>query len=123
MEDVTGIFIAFLASAGPLALLVTKAVDMIRNLVGDNGATVPRWVWNVVAFGVGVLLCLGWGFNLVSVLAHQVPALAENNRLDGVWGQILTGLSIGGMAGFWHEKLDQWSASAKVNKTVAGSPQ
>lgn len=124
MEDVTGVFVAALAAAVPLAVLVTKATDLIRNLVGDNGAnTSLRWVWNVVPLALGVGLCLGWGYNVAAALAHTIPALAENSRLDGVLGQVLTGLAIGGMAGFWHEKLDQWSSAAKVNKTAAGSPQ
>lgn len=124
MENVTGVFIAFLAAAGPLAILVTKAVDAIRNLVGDNGAnTRLRIVWQAAGFVLGVGLCLGWGYNPVSALAHAIPALAENSRLDGVAGQVLSGLAIGAMSSFWHEKLDQWSSAAKVNKTAAGSPQ
>lgn len=108
-------FTAFLIAVVPLALLVTKGVDFIRNLV-DSGDTVPKWVWNLTAFGLGVLLCLGWGYNLVAELAHSIPALAQNTVFDGVLGQIVTGLVVGASAGLWHEKLDEWSSRAKVNR-------
>jgi hypothetical protein len=115
MEDVFGAFTAFLVAALPLAVLVTKAVDTVRNLVGS--VTVPKWVWNVLALGLGVLLCLGWGFNLFDALTKAIPALAESDALSGTLGSVLTGLAVGAMAGFWHEKMDEWSSIAKANKT------
>lgn len=118
MDNVTGVFIAFLVAAVPLAVLVAKVVDTVRNLI-DNADSVPKWVWNVLALVVGVLICLGWGFNLVATLARSIPAFEGNDWADGVAGQILTGLAIGAMAGFWHEKMDQWSSAAKANRAVA----
>ena len=117
MEDVTGVFVAFLLAAGPLALLVTKAVDTVRNLVDAAGA-MPKFVWNLAAFVFGVVLCLGWGYNLVSTLAHSIPALSQNTAFDGVWGQVLTGMAVGAMAGFWHEKLDEWSSTASAARAA-----
>lgn len=113
MDNVLGVFTAFLVAVVPLALLVTKGVDFLRNLL-DKGDTLPKWLWNLVAFGLGVLLCIGWEFNLVSTLAHSIPALAENTALDGFWGQVVTGMAVGATAGFWHEKLDEMSSNAKL---------
>jgi hypothetical protein len=110
MDPVTGAFTAFLVAALPMAVLVTKGVDTIRNLV-DPTARFPKVIWNVVAFVVGVAICLGWGFNPVAGLAAAVPALSNGSALTGTAGEILSGLALGAMAGFWHEKLDQWSAS------------
>lgn len=110
--DVFAPFVAFLVAALPLSVAVTKAVDFLRNLV-DGDDSLPKVTWNVVAFAVGVGLAVGWQFNLMVPLIQAVPALAHTTRLTGVAGQVLTGLAIGGMAGFWHEKLDSWSASAK----------
>lgn len=118
MDEVTGVFVAFLIAVVPLALLVTKGVDFVRNLFDSSGRA-PKWVWNVVAFGLGILLAMGWEYNLVTTLAHAIPALADNTALDGFWGQVLTGMAIGATAGFWHEKLDQWSSAAKANRAVA----
>jgi len=117
LDNVTAVFVAFLAAALPLAVLVTKVVDTARNLFdGDDSA--PKWVWNVLALAAGVALCLGWGFNLVDALAKAIPALADNSWSAGVGGQILTGLAIGAMAGFWHEKMDQWSTTATANRAA-----
>jgi hypothetical protein len=111
MEAVTGVFIAFLVAAVPLALLVTKAVDTVRNLI-DRADTMPKVVWNVLAFAFGAGLCLGWQYNLVGTLSHAVPALTNSTRFDGIAGQLLTGLAVGAMASFWHEKLSAWSAES-----------
>lgn len=117
MDNVTGVFVAFAIAALPLAVLVAKVVDTIRNLT--TSLTVPKWVWNVVALLVGVLICVGWGFNLVATLARSIPALADSAWADGFMGQVLTGLVVGAMAGFWHEKMDQWSSSAKADRALA----
>lgn len=113
LSGVTGALTAFLIAAVPLALLVTKAVDTTRNLI-DGGDSFPKVVWNVAAFVFGLVLCLGWQFNPVAGLAAAIPALSDSSALTGVAGQILSGLAIGAMAGFWHEKLDLWSSTAKT---------
>lgn len=116
----TGVFVAFLAAVVPLALLVTKGVDFVRNLL-DKDDSAPKWMWNATAFIMGILLCLGWEFNLVSALAASIPALAENTALEGIWGQVLTGMAVGASAGFWHEKLDQLSTQATLNASEVRS--
>lgn len=116
MEDVTGALLALLATALPLAVLVTKAVDTTRNLI-DKDDKLPKATWNVAAFVFGLALALGWQFNLASALAAVVPSLQNTTSLDGVAGQLLTGLAIGAMASFWHEKLSEWSAASGVTET------
>lgn len=97
--------------AGPIAVGVAKVVDFIRNLIDANDAA-PPWVWNLVAFAVGIAVALGWGINLVGALTAAVPALAESNVGDGTGGTILTGVVLGAMAGFWHDKMAQWAGWA-----------
>lgn len=121
MNEVTGVFVAFLVAAVPLALSVTKAVDLVRSLVDPDplNPRLPKASWIVLAFALGVGLCVGWQFNLMATLAHSIPALANSSHLDGFAGQFLTGLSVGGMSGFWHQKLDQWHSAALVDKSTA----
>jgi hypothetical protein len=112
MEAVFAAFTVFVVAAVPLAIGVTKAVDTLRNLLDkDDGA--PKVVWNLVALVLGLGVCLGWQFNYLSALVDAIPALANETRLDGVAGQALTGITVGAMAGFWHEKMDQLSTTAK----------
>ena len=103
---------AFLAVTLPLAVGVTKLVDFIRNLF-DRGNNAPAWLWNVVAMAVGILICAGWGINLLGALVATVPALAETDLGEGFGGTILTGIMVGGMAGFWHDKMAEWAAAHK----------
>jgi len=104
MPDLT----AFLVAVGPLAILVTKTVDTVRNIAGDISA---KWLWNVLAFAVGVLYCVLFAVNLVGNIAFR-PEVAS--RLTGTWGEVLTGLAIGGTASFWHEHLSATSARSKA---------
>lgn len=115
MEAFGGVITAFLVAALPLSVTVTKVVDTIRNLLGAAEANVPKVVWNLVALGVGVLLALGFEVNLFAPIAAAIPALKDWTP-NSTLAEILTGLSIGAMASFWHEKMDQWSSSAKANK-------
>lgn len=116
MGEAFAAFTAFLIAALPLAVGVTKIVDTIRNLFGTAEAKVPKVVWNLIALGVGVAFALGFELNLFEALAAAIPAL-KGDIASGTAGEILTGLAIGGMAGFWHEKMDQWSSDAKASTT------
>ena len=120
MDQVIAVFTAFLTAALPLSVGVTKFTDLCRNLFDSSGAA-PRFVWNVVPFVGGVGLCVGWQFNLVGALAHSIPALVTSSSLDGVAGQVLTGLAVGGMAGLWHNKLEQWASAAKLSTAKTAS--
>ena len=113
MEEAFGAFTAFLIAAIPLAVGVTKAVDTVRNAT-DPTDKFPPVVWNVLAMVLGVGLALGWNFNLFAPLIAAIPALEGSGLATGTAGEVLTGLAIGGMAGFWHEKLDEWSSRAKA---------
>jgi hypothetical protein len=102
---------ALIAVAWPLSVAVTKVVDFVRNLFGDKQAMMPSWLWNVVAFAVGIGAALGWGINLLAPVVAQVPALADKAGTNDVLGQVLTGIVLGAMAGFWHDKMAQWAAA------------
>lgn len=106
---ITNTLLTFLFAAIPMAVLVTKGVDLIRNLF-DPKVKAPSWTWNIVAFGIGAGMCIGWQVNPVGSLAHAIPALANGTRFNGVAGQVLSGLAVGAMGGLWHEKLSAWSA-------------
>ena len=112
METAFAAFTAFLVAAGPVSVGVTKVVDTIRNALDPSGKF-PKVVWNLAAFGIGVGFCVGWGVNLFAALLAAVPALKASTALAGTAGQILTGIAVGGMAGFWHEKMAADSARSK----------
>lgn len=103
--------VAALVVAGPVSVTVTKVVDFIRNLI-DRDNDMPSWLWNVVAFAIGLAICIGWGINVFGAIVATIPALAESDALSGTMGTILTGIAVGAMAGFWHDKMSQWSATA-----------
>ena len=112
MEIAFAAFTAFLVAALPLSVGVTKIVDTIRNLV-DRAGKLPKVTWNVLALVVGLAVALGFEINLLAPIAAAIPAL-DDWTPDSTVGQILTGISLGAMAGFWHEKMDEWSARAKA---------
>ena len=56
--------------------------------------------------------------NVFGALVSAVPALAESDALKGDAGTLLTGLFVGGMAGFWHSYLDRASSQAKAASPV-----
>lgn len=120
MEEAFAAFTAFLIAAGPFAVGVTKIVDTVRNLFGSAQASVPKWVWNVLALVVGVVFALAFEINLLAPIAAAIPALKDWSP-DATMAELLTGLSIGAMAGFWHEKMDQWSSSAKMAAPPVGT--
>lgn len=109
---------AVIVAVGPVAMFCTKVTDFIRNAF-DSGDTWPKATWNVVPIVVGVAFCLGFQLNAVTALVHAIPALANSSALDGVGGQVLTGLVGGTFAGYWHEKLDAMSSAAKASKAEA----
>lgn len=109
--------VAWLALVTGAAATVTKVVDLIRNAI-DRTDRFPAVTWNIVAFAVGVGFAIGWQLDLTASLLDLVPALRGAN-LEGLPGQILTGLIMGGAAGFWHELFDSLSARAEPHKVRA----
>lgn len=119
MEGALEALVAFVIAVGPMAITVTKIVDTIRNAF-DSGGSAPPVVWNLTAFAVGVGVALLWQFNFVIPLLQAVPALANHtSNLEGIAGQVLTGLGIGAVASGWHEKFDELSSKAKLNRLHA----
>jgi hypothetical protein len=112
-------FAVVLAVILGLSLSVTKAVDFTRNLPWFKDKAVGSWVWNAVAFAYGLALCVGWQHSFVNDLFAQVPALANVN-LGTNAGYVLSGLIVGGGAGFAHEVLDALSGVASRAHTQAG---
>lgn len=109
--------VAWLALVTAGGAVVTKSVDLVRNAI-DRDNSFPAVTWNVVAFAIGVGYALGWQIDVTATLLDLVPAL-KGARLDGVAGQILTGLVMGGAAGFWHELFDSLSMKAEPHKVRA----
>jgi hypothetical protein len=103
-------FSVVIAVIAGLALTTTKITDFIRNVL-DKSDTYPKYVWNIVAFVVGIALCVGWQHSFINDLFHQVPALATVN-LTGNMGYVLSGLIVGGGSGAFHEVLDALSGVA-----------
>jgi hypothetical protein len=103
---------ALILVAGPLAVGVAKVTDFVRNLA-DKTDKWPHWVWNVVPIVIGVAVCVGWGINLLNAVVSAIPALQEQSGSNDFMGQVLTGVLVGAMAGFWHDKMAAWHAWAK----------
>ena len=112
-EGIVGALTALLIIAGPIAVTCAKVVDFIRNLA-DPSKKFPSWVWNLVAMVIGLGIALLWGVNLLEPVVASIPTLADKAGTQDVMGQVLTGLLIGGMAGFWHDKMAQWAAAHKT---------
>jgi hypothetical protein len=120
MNEAFAAFTAFLIAALPFSVGITKIVDTVRNLFGDKQANVPKWAWNVLALVIGVLFAVGFEINLFAPIAAAIPALKDWSP-DTTAAEIATGLSLGAMAGFWHEKMDEWSSIAKSEQPAAGT--
>ena len=99
-------------STALLARVVTKLVDLVRKF--DPKDTAPKWIWLLLSIAFGVAIALIW----------QVDAFVEMNvsstsRLQGISGQILTGVLVGGFGSGWHEVFDALSSSAKESRAAA----
>lgn len=100
-------FAALLVAVGPVAMFCTKVTDATRNFF-DKLDKWPKVVWNIEPLIIGVLFCLGFRLNAVAALANAVPALAHSSALNGIAGQVATGLFGGAWAGFWHDKMSSY---------------
>jgi hypothetical protein len=112
MEAFGGVITAFLIAALPLAVTVTKLVDTVRNLLGTAQAKVPKVVWNLLALVLGVIVAFAFEINLVAPIAAALPGLKDWTPSQEL-GELISGLAIGSMGSFWHEKMDEWSSIAK----------
>jgi hypothetical protein len=64
------------------------------------------------------------GFGIAIALVWQIDAFVElgvspTNRLQGIAGQVLTGILVGGFGSGWHEVFDALSSSAKSSRANA----
>lgn len=91
-----------------LAAVVTKLVDLVRKLdTQDNPQLKPLWLVLSMVFGVAIAVI--WEVNGL----QESGFAGESTRLQGVAGQVLTGLLVGGFGSGWHELFDALSSSAK----------
>jgi hypothetical protein len=99
------------AVATVFAMVVTKTVDLIRNVFGSFiEGVIPKATWNVAALGLGVAMALAWRVNMLDNYSDP------NSVVQGMFGQILTGLAIGGVSSGYHEFFDVLSSAAKRAK-------
>lgn len=113
---------AFLIAVGPLSIIVTKLVDVLRNAFDRTDPVTgaprfPKVTWNFASFVIGVGVCLLWQADYHDLVPGLPPVLAS---LSGVQGQILTGLALGAVASGWHEVLDAISSTATEKRAEAG---
>lgn len=97
------------AVATVFGVVVTKTVDVLRNTFDPNGK-LPKWLWNLSAFGLGIAMALIWEINMLDNWSDK------DSMVQGITGQILTGISIGGVSSGYHELFDVLSSTAKRAK-------
>lgn len=96
------------AVATIFAMVVTKTVDLIRNVFGSFvEGLVAKATWNAAALGLGVAMALTWRVNILDNYSDP------DSVVQGAFGQILTGLAIGGASSGYHEFFDLLSSTAK----------
>jgi hypothetical protein len=100
-----------IATATVFAMVVTKTVDLIRNLVAEAVEDfMPKATWNFVSLGLGVAMALAWRINILDNYS------SKNSVVQGLFGQVLTGFAIGGSSSGYHELFDVLSSAAKRAK-------
>jgi hypothetical protein len=97
------------AVATVFGMVVTKTVDVLRNAF-DNDDTLPKWLWNLAAFGLGIGMALVWQINMLDNYSDK------DSIVQGLTGRVLTGIAIGGVSSGYHELFDVLSSSAKRAK-------
>jgi hypothetical protein len=97
-------FAGYLALILSLSIAVTKVVDLVRNAVDPTASRVPKVVWNIVAFVVGIVFAVGWSVDVVNPGLALIPAFA-GKVIGSTAAEVLSGFVLGGAAGFWHEWL------------------
>lgn len=85
--------------------VVTKVVDAVRNSF-DEKDTAPKWLWNLLAFGLGITVAF----------IFELNAFDSLTKLQAVAGSILTGFGIGASASGIHEFFDFLSSKASEAK-------
>lgn len=94
--------------ATSIGLVITKLVDMLRNLI-DPDDTKPKAWWNISSAVLGVGVCVIWRIDVITGVLGE-------SRL-GEWpALILSGLVVGAVGSGWHEGLDWLSSAGKARK-------
>jgi hypothetical protein len=109
--DVEGGATEIVATATLFAMLVTKAVDLIRNFATSSGLKPPKWLWNALSLVLAIAAALIWKVNLLDNYG--------STGIQGFSGQFFTGLAMAGAASGWHELFDVLSGAAKNAKANA----
>lgn len=73
-----------------------------------------KLVWLVLSMLLGVGIALIWQIDAVAELG-----IPSDSRIQGVAGQILTGVLVGGFGSGWHEVFDALSSAAKSARANA----
>jgi uncharacterized membrane protein YdcZ (DUF606 family) len=107
--------VAEVAGSTLLAVVVTKLVDLIRKADKDN--KVNKGWWIALAMFLGVLIAVVYEVNVLAELGFD-----QSDRLQGFFGQVLTGLLVGGFGSGWHEVFDAFSSLAKMGRAGALRP-
>ena len=90
------------------SMLITKVVDLFRNVVGPTiGPYVSKWTWNAAPLGLGIAMAIAWRVNVLDNYSDPTSVV------QGVFGQVLTGLAMGGTSSGYHELFDLLSSTAK----------
>jgi hypothetical protein len=106
--------VGLIAAIGASALVIEKVVSFIRRAFDASNRVKTFW-WNALALLLGVAYALGWQLNFAAAAAKLIPALATSGALDGVSGQVLTGLVVGAAAGFWYAAFQALEATVHRN--------
>jgi hypothetical protein len=110
-------------STALLAAVVTKLVDLVRKFDKEEEdtrgrkKTWPKWIPLTLSIGFGIVIALVWQVNTLAELG-----VGTETRLQGWFGQVLTGALVGGFGSGWHEVFDALSSAAKSAKKNAGLP-
>lgn len=100
-----------------LAAMVTKLVDFTRNTL-DKGDTWPKWVWQLEAFVLGILLALLYKQSDVSQIPGLPPFLSDST---GALAAVVVGVVIGAVSSGFHELFDALSGVAKRRQLPPGA--
>jgi hypothetical protein len=99
-----------------IAVMIHGAVTLVRNLNREKMGALPPWVWNALAFVLGIGYAVIWSYNAFVGVEGLPPHLSGLASAGSVPGQVLTGILLGSAAGGWHELFDFLSGMAKGAK-------
>ena len=95
---------SLVTTATILPIIVTKLVDALRNALDPNAKVYKVW-WNVAALAIGIALAVIFKLNSIASIS--------STPLQGIAGEILTGMALGTASSGYHELFDTLSGVAK----------